>query len=1552
MEEQPLIPPPERNRKNIRERFQATISFIPPHVWFWVLLLAVMLMGVGAGFLIIKSSGHTTPYIAQANRETDREVSDNKKKSGTTEITKNGSGNTEKSANKEKSGTKGKANHAKEQMKPAGPNAKGKTGSPGEGKPALDKSKKTAKASGTKKATMQKTTTTPCEMVCNYNCNLWNCFPPLVDRPFPEMIICDDANCTNEKCCNLFCDTYTCADTNLTLKDDLSSIICSNVTAGCDDATCCEPKTCDAFNCTAPSVYRFAPAMITCAATGCTNEKCCNLFCDSYTCANTNLTLKDDLSSIICSNVTAGCDDATCCEPKTCDTFTCNQTIHRRVSAPNMVICDTTGCTEDKCCQAQSCQLSGALPGSNYTCQNPNLMPRSSPGVIACSFYGCDDATCCEPKTCDTFNCTAPLVDRDFPEMITCDPATGCTNEKCCNLFCDTYTCADTNLTLKDDLSSIICRNVAAGCDDATCCEPKTCDTFNCTGPLVDRDFPAMITCAATGCTNEKCCNLFCDSYTCANTNLTLKDGLSSIICSNVTAGCDDATCCEPKTCDTFTCNQTIHRRVSAPNMVICDTTGCTEDKCCQAQSCQLSGALPGSNYTCQNPNLMPRSSPAVIACSFYGCDDATCCEPKTCDTFNCTAPLVDRDFPEMITCDPATGCTNEKCCNLFCDTYTCADTNLTLKDDLSSIICRNVAAGCDDATCCEPKTCDTFNCTGPLVDRDFPAMITCAATGCTNEKCCNLFCDSYTCANTNLTLKDGLSSIICSNVTAGCDDATCCEPKTCDTFTCNQTIHRRVSAPNMVICDTTGCTEDKCCQAQSCQLSGALPGSNYTCQNPNLMPRSSPAVIACSFYGCDDATCCEPKTCDTFNCTAPLVDRDFPEMITCDPATGCTNEKCCNLFCDTYTCADTNLTLKDDLSSIICRNVAAGCDDATCCEAKTCDTFNCTGPLVDRDFPAMITCAATGCTNEKCCNLFCDTYTCADTNLTLKDDLSSIICNVTTGCDDATCCEPKTCDTFNCTAPSVYRFAPAMITCDPATGCTHEQCCDLFCSTYTCADTNLTLKDDLPSIICNVMTGCDDATCCEPKTCDTYTCTAPSVYRFAPATITCDPATGCTNEKCCDQYCSTHACNCTDALCCELLCTTVPFDCTQNGTTPGLQLLPRAGNIRCGASCSTGVCCGPISCSSYNCGTLPKIAAPSTTVCDAAGCTSSRCCATCPTGYAPACVTVIPGASSVSLLTPVLNPPCAASNVYACVDVDECSGDSSPCPANQTCRNTAGSYVCRTLCNPPSPTLLGLNRNTAPNAVDLVRVSVAANCTQTLVADTAAAKPPVTFNDPSQNGLAYDRGSGDIYYGLNGGLYRVPFGTSQSLLVTALGFGTYYVDLVAAATIINGPTRRLYVYAGYLSSSNGSPDLLAYDLLTGDHYVLCKNFRKSGASVSYSGDIAWNPISKLLYVSGSQTTGSPVGFFLMSLDISMATPSNPTCTQSPAMDYTSAAAGLQIAFTDPDGQGGVQFYAIGSTPTGANLFRINPTTGATISTVCSNTRGFTDLAEGGTCLV
>eukprot|EP00808_Paulinella_micropora_P018892 g36672.t1 len=122
----------------------------------------------------------------------------------------------------------------------------------------------------------------------------------------------------------------------------------------------------------------------------------------------------------------------------------------------------------------------------------------------------------------------------------------------------------------------------------------------------------------------------------------------------------------------------------------------------------------------------------------------------------------------------------------------------------------------------------------------------------------------------------------------------------------------------------------------------------------------------------------------NSLNCSAPLVYRPFPELIICDDRSHdsdddalCTDEKCCNLFCDTFTCANTNLKLNQAASDIVCP--VSGCGDARCCVAKTCASANysCDAPLVDKPSPSRIVCDATGCTNATCCDLFCDTYTC-----------------------------------------------------------------------------------------------------------------------------------------------------------------------------------------------------------------------------------------------------------------------------------------------------------------------------------------------------------------------------------------------------------------------------------------------------------------------------------------------------------------------------------------------------------------------------------------------
>eukprot|EP00808_Paulinella_micropora_P012707 g31453.t1 len=550
-----------------------------------------------------------------------------------------------------------------------------------------------------KKKNPTQTTTTPlCDMVCNYNCNnSWNCSYPYVYQDFPEMIICDDGNCTNEKCCNLFCDTYNCDSSFLTLKDDLDSIICD--VTGCDDATCCEPKTCDTYTCGHPLVDRDFPAMITCDATGCTNDKCCQRFCNTHTCA-TNLTLKDVASSITCS-VTA-CDDATCCEPKTCDTYTCGHPLVDR-DFPAMITCDATGCTNDKCCQ-RFC--------NTHTCAT-NLTLKNVASSITCNVTACDDATCCEPKTCNT------------------------------------YSCANTNLVLRDRAVGIMC--LASGCNDDICCEPMTCQSFVDAGYCFNTttggrrlDFGTPVSPLETGFTRGTASSMAPD-YTWTSLygggaqNLdsrdrsamlsTLPNLLNDFVFCGATAGPEASVKCRYKLTLPGLTNGPLQLRIrvgdsafghdgtlvqvfsgsTTPQKTFADIsttdvtavsppawfdsgyqeitvanntveltfidqrptnvsgTGCdgnfTEFLACGSDGSWVINAVEVAKFVTE-----PRTNYDMIPCDASGCNTERCCQPRTCATgcaggSCCTAGNDLASDPESICCDLLTGCTDARCC-------------------------------------------------------------------------------------------------------------------------------------------------------------------------------------------------------------------------------------------------------------------------------------------------------------------------------------------------------------------------------------------------------------------------------------------------------------------------------------------------------------------------------------------------------------------------------------------------------------------------------------------------------------------------------------------------------------------------------------------------------------------------------------------------------------------------------------------------------------------------------------------------------------------------
>eukprot|EP00808_Paulinella_micropora_P029311 g40047.t1 len=1271
--------------------------------------------------------------------------------------------------------------------------------------------------------------------------------------------------CTAEKCCNLFCDTFVCNASIQDPKQPASEIECP--LSGCNATICWVRKTCTSSN---------------------------------YMCRNPNLMLKSISASITCDFAT-GCNDATCCEPKTCadDPYQCNQTIHRNVSAPNMVTCDTTpppaiGCTENKCCQAQTCQDSGS-PSMPYNCLNGNLKPRVSSAGINCDFNGCNDATCCEPKTCadDPYPCNQTIHRNvSAPNMVTCDTTgQGCTEAKCCRA----QTCQDSGLSggqygclngnLKPRVSSVgINCDFTTGCNNATCCEPKTCadDPYPC-NQTIHRNVsaPNMVTCDTTpppaiGCTEDKCCQAqTCQDsgsppgmqYLCLNGNV--KPRVSSVGINCDFNGCNDATCCEPKTCadDPYPCNQTIYRNVSAPNMVTCATTGqgCTEAKCCRAQTCQDSG-LSGGQYGCLNGNLKQRVSSVGITCDFTtGCNDASCCEPKTCadDPYQCNLNIHRPvDTPSMVTCDTTgQGCTENKCCRAqTCQDsgspsmpYNCSNTNLKPRPNLTDITC--LFAGCNDATCCEPKTCAdkpyqcNLNIHRPV---DTPSMVTCDTTGqgCTENKCCKAqTCQDsgspsmpYNCSNTNLKPRPNLTDITC--LFAGCNDATCCEPKTCadDPYQCNLNIHRPVDTPSMVTCDTTGqgCTENKCCKAQTCQDSGS-PSMPYNCSNTNLKQRPNLTDITCLFAGCNDATCCEPKTCadKPYQCNLNIHRPvDTPSMVTCDTTgQGCTENKCCKAqTCQDsgspsmpYNCSNTNLKPRPNLTDITC--LFTGCNDATCCEPKTCadDPYQCNlnihRPV---DTPSMVTCDTTGqgCTENKCCRAqTCQDsgspsmpYNCSNTNLKQRPNLTDITC-LFAGCNDATCCEPKTCadKPYQCNL-NIHRpvDTPSMVTCDTTgQGCTENKCCKAqTCQDsgspsmpYNCSNTNLKPRPNLTDITC-LFAGCNDATCCEPKTCadKPYACTSPgNKLRANQNMITC-ANTGCTEAKCCE------AATCADKN----------FNCPCKNQT-------RIDSAVCAATgCNAATCCERITCSQkYTLLVLDRL-----------------------------------------------------QGQLARVDIDAPTGD------------------------PVGP------------------------CSITPLYATGV----VNVNN-NLNGLAYDSCTQTAYYVNGAMLFKYTIGNAAATQLKNLNNMPAAVSIAGGATFIPDPLHPydggFYVYGlGGSGTGGSSRDLFYYNVFDNSTGIWCKNLRGTTA-VNLGGELAYNEIKKILWVAGTAPpTGGSGSAFLAKYSVS-GFPSNTTnCTLIANVGGSSGAVGTQIGFATPSQCApSVLFNSVFGT---ATVNRVNSATGAT----------------------
>eukprot|EP00754_Rhynchopus_humris_P039677 Rhum_TRINITY_DN22795_c0_g1::Rhum_TRINITY_DN22795_c0_g1_i1::g.175937::m.175937 len=141
---------------------------------------------------------------------------------------------------------------------------------------------------------------------------------------------------------------------------------------------------------------------------------------------------------------------------------------------------------------------------ADYTCA-AFWVKKANAHTVDCG-SSCSLTECCY-ATCGTRTCSAGTVKKIRSETINCE-STSCGNSQCCDGSCSGFTCASATYQNKPALVSNDVRCVDRSCQQADCCEEKTCSGVACPSNMLLKDAPETVKCGfSTGCTTAACCN-------------------------------------------------------------------------------------------------------------------------------------------------------------------------------------------------------------------------------------------------------------------------------------------------------------------------------------------------------------------------------------------------------------------------------------------------------------------------------------------------------------------------------------------------------------------------------------------------------------------------------------------------------------------------------------------------------------------------------------------------------------------------------------------------------------------------------------------------------------------------------------------------------------------------------------------------------------------------------------------------------------------------------------------------------------------------------------
>ena len=736
--------------------------------------------------------------------------------------------------------------------------------------------------------------------------------------------------------CNSACSTYAGCTVGY-LKGGADTIACTgNTAATCDDATCCSDPTLVPT----PVPHPCASGLHSCDAVGnggiCVEKPSHEWECDCAT-------------GYVCTAGCSGMHTGHTCN-SACSTYAGCTVGYLKGGADTIACTGNTAAT----CDDATC------------CSDPTLVPTPVPHPCASGLHSCDavgNGGICVEKPSHEWEC-------DCATGYVCTAGcSGMHTGHTCNSACSTYAGCTVGY-LKGGADTIACTgNTAATCDDATCCSDPTlvptpvphpcasglhsCDAVGNGGICVEKpshewecDCATGYVCTAgcSGMHTGHTCNSACSTYAGCTVGY-LKGGADTIACTgNTAATCDDATCCsDPTLVPTpvpHPCASGLHSCDAVGNGGICVEKPSHEWECDCATGFVCTAGCSGmhTGHTCNSACSTYagctvgylKGGADTIACTgntAATCDDATCCSDPTlvptpvphpcasglhsCDAVGNGGICVEKPSHEW-ECDCATGyvCTagcsgmhTGHTCNSACSTYAGCTVGY-LKGGADTIACTgNTAATCDDATCCSDPTlvptpvphpcasglhsCDAVGNGGICVEKpshewecDCATGYVCTAgcSGMHTGHTCNSACSTYAGCTVGY-LKGGADTIACTgNTAATCDDATCCS-------------------------------------------------------DPTLVPTPVPHPCVGGTHSCDavgNGGICVEKPNQEWEC------RCATGYVCTAGCSGMHTAHTCNVACSMYAGCSVGYLVASAETIACTGNVAASCDDATCCSDPT----------------------------------------------------------------------------------------------------------------------------------------------------------------------------------------------------------------------------------------------------------------------------------------------------------------------------------------------------------------------------------------------------------------------------------------------------------------------------------------------------------------------------------------------------------------------------------------------------------------------------------------